>query len=311
MLFISILNYHNAAATAQCLNGLSTVCERLDFRIIVADHSATSEIETITLGIPPTLAKRSEFYHRPSNPGFARGHNGNFAVARPQPEDIFLILNNDVYFPDPLIFEDMIMHCAPRTILGSVITRSSDGQIWFAGGHINRFTGDARPRKVRLSRAIVETDFLCGCCIMMRAEVFSALGGFDETFFMYAEDLDFSVRAVRAGFRLRVINRALSHDVGGHLNGQYSDVFLGENTKNRIICLERHQLGLPGIREAIFFGMYLIGRTIQLLMFSTSPIHQIGVVLSGYRAGWRRRATLPLPMSEFKLSAPVNEVIQT
>src|SRR5690242_2892927 len=106
MLFISILNYHNAAATAQCLNGLSTVCEGLEFRVIVGDHSLRSEVETIRLGISPAVANKSEFYHRPNNPGFGRGHNQNFAVCHCKPEDIFLILNNDVCFPDPLILED-------------------------------------------------------------------------------------------------------------------------------------------------------------------------------------------------------------
>lgn len=296
MLLISILNYHNAAATAHCLNALSRICHRLEFRIIVGDHSTESEIEKIQLSISPEIAEKTEFYHRPNNPGFGRGHNDNFGVAALHPKDIFLILNNDVYFPDPLILKDMLRFCGPETILGSVITRCTDKQIWFSGGHVNRFTGDTRPLKLKLIGEIVDTDFLCGCCMMMQSDTFEVLGGFDETFFMYAEDLDFSLRAVRMGFRLRVVNRELAHSIGGHSGGQYSDLFLRENTKNRLICLARHKPGVAGIREVHFFAVYFVGRVVQLLLFSKAPIRQLRAVISGLREGFRLRRAVPVPM---------------
>lgn len=289
MLFISVLNYHSAAATAHCLNGLEGACGGSQFRAIVGDHSTECEVERIKSSISSRALERIDFYYRPNNPGFARGHNQNFVISGIKPSDVFLVLNNDIDFPDPAIFNVMIKRCAPGTILGCVITRSSDRKIWFSGGRLNRFTGDARPVKATPNDEIVDTDFLCGCCMMMCAADFETLGGFDETFFMYAEDLDFSLRAVQQGFRLRVVNRELTHSVGGYSDGQYSDLFLHENTKNRLICLVRHQLGVPGIRVIYFLLMYCLGRTVQLCLFSKARLRQIKAVISGAMDGWRCR----------------------
>ena len=43
---------------------------------------------------------------------------------------------------------------------------------------------------------------LCGCAILFRAEALCAVGAFDATYFMYGEDVEWSVRAAHAGWRL-------------------------------------------------------------------------------------------------------------
>ena len=45
----------------------------------------------------------------------------------------------------------------------------------------------------------VEVDWVCGACLAVRAAQFVELGGFDETFFVYSEDVSFGRRARAAG----------------------------------------------------------------------------------------------------------------
>jgi GT2 family glycosyltransferase len=52
-------------------------------------------------------------------------------------------------------------------------------------------------------------------CVLVRTMAFRGVGGFDEGFFMYYEDVDFCIRLQRAGWRLTLEPRAVVHHRGG------------------------------------------------------------------------------------------------
>lgn len=291
MLRISIVNYCDAVATAKCIQSIHDCCRETPHRFIVADHSPQSEIESIKAEIGSSVANLIVFRRSPDNPGFAVGHNRNFETSMWQPEDIFLIVNNDVELRDSQVLIEMMSQCATGTLVGCVITKSEDGAVWFAGGKINRITGDVRAQRRRPRAATVESDILCGCCIMTRASDFADLHGFDETFFMYAEDIDLAIRAVEKGYRLVIVNKVITHRVGSGYAGRYSSLYLYENTKNRLICLMRHHLGVPFIRESYFVSKYLLLRLLQLFIFSRAPFEQSRAVVRAFADGLRATRT--------------------
>jgi GT2 family glycosyltransferase len=62
---------------------------------------------------------------------------------------------------------------------------------------------------------IVEVEGLVGTFLMFKKDIFLKLGGFDEKFFFYAEDLDLSLRALKSGYKLFLLNYlVVEHDVG-------------------------------------------------------------------------------------------------
>ncbi|HVY62059.1 MAG TPA: glycosyltransferase family 2 protein, partial [Planctomycetota bacterium] len=66
----------------------------------------------------------------------------------------------------------------------------------------------------------VEEPFIAACVMLVRREAYERLGGLDETFFMYCEDVEWSMRARRAGYELGgsrdiVVRHGLSQSSGG------------------------------------------------------------------------------------------------
>lgn len=71
-----------------------------------------------------------------------------------------------------------------------------------------------------------EVDVVSGCLLLVRAEAWDALGGFDPDFFMYGEDVDLSLRARRLGYRPVLQPAAVVTHVGGASSRQRADKML-------------------------------------------------------------------------------------
>ena len=83
--------------------------------------------------------------------------------------------------------------------------------VWFAGGRLE-WLDIARIGKhiaTPLSTEGYETQFVTGCCLIARREVWEQTNGFDERFFLYFEDIDLNIRAQKQGWVSRVVPQAV------------------------------------------------------------------------------------------------------
>lgn len=83
-------------------------------------------------------------------------------------------------------------------------------------------------------------DHVIGAFYMMRRDVFRALGGFDERFFVYLEDLDLSLRVARAGMVTRFIAEPRSFHLGGGVSRQVKAERLFYATRSRLLYAFKH-----------------------------------------------------------------------
>jgi GT2 family glycosyltransferase len=286
MLTISILNYRNWQATIRCVQEVAAACASSEFRILIRDNSEEPELELIR-GALAEARFRIDYFASPDNPGFGGGHNSNFLEVEHDPTDQFLILNNDIRISDPFCIRAMLDLSREDRIVSCVVRNSRTNDIWFAGGRINSATGDLAILHNELEGDLWETDFVSGCCMMIPVPMFQELGGFDESFFMYGEDLDLCLRARDAGAHMVLVNHSLIHEVGSGQRGHYSDLYLYEGTKNRIRTLKKHKLGLPVLRTAYCVAKYGIARSVQLMFYSSDRGRQIITVWRGIVDGYR------------------------
>jgi GT2 family glycosyltransferase/ADP-heptose:LPS heptosyltransferase len=146
------------------------------------------------------------------------GRNVNFGARHSSGK--FLLLMNDDVFLEPDAVALMMREFKPD--VGMVANRLMypDGTVYHAGkrrspgergwGHIN-----CRQRHWEIKEP-VEMENVCGACVMVRRKAFYDIAGFDETFFLFAEDDDFALRLRRAGWKIMYT----PHSWGVHLEHQ-------------------------------------------------------------------------------------------
>jgi GT2 family glycosyltransferase len=145
------------------------------------------------------------------NRGFARAVNEGCRRARGQ---WLLLLNPDVRVPEE--FLDRVLESAerltasdPRVGIVGFQLRHADGSRQGSTGPFptlaNVLAGLLRPRSRRRCQPLrgprrQPAPWVTGCCLLVRRECWEALGGFDEDFFLYYEDVDLCRRARAAGW---------------------------------------------------------------------------------------------------------------
>ena len=164
------------------------------------------------------------------NLGFAGGNNRGFAETS---GDKVLLLNPDAFVSDPdLISElaDFLDRNPDHGGVGCKLTypdgRHQVGDAGFAPAPSTVFShafGLARvfgtkglflpPQK---DLAPIEVDWISGALFMVRRDVLERVGGLDESFFMYAEDVEFGCRIRSAGWKIAYLpSRSAVHVQGG------------------------------------------------------------------------------------------------
>jgi GT2 family glycosyltransferase len=92
----------------------------------------------------------------------------------------------------------------------------------------NRF--ESRPwahgRLAWMAGRIVGRNWFTAACVLVRAAAFRNVGGFDERFFMYFEDVDLCIRLENAGWRLAGVDGAVARHVGGFTrNSEVDEIY--------------------------------------------------------------------------------------
>jgi GT2 family glycosyltransferase len=131
-----------------------------------------------------------------------------------------------------------------------------------------------------------EIDQVIGAFFLVRRELFNALHGFDERFFMYFEEVDFSYRARQAGWHSVYLAEAQAFHAGGGTSNQVRARRLFYSLRSRLMYAFKHFTLVGAI--AVLLATFLIepvSRSVQaLLRRSWSSLEE---TWTGYSLLWR------------------------
>jgi GT2 family glycosyltransferase len=207
---VVVVAYNAGGFLRDCI---ASICStQPDVEIVLVDNASTdAAVDEVEKEFPGITVVRSE-----RNAGFGAGNNLGVAHAR---RDLLVFLNPDTVVTDgwldvlvrPLVEDPTVGLVTPK-----VLRRDRPDSINVAGLEVH-LSGISMCRGLGLPRAALdeaaEVAAISGVAFAVRRDVFEAIGGFDEGFFLYLEDVDLSVRAWLAGYRcLYVTGAVVLHD---------------------------------------------------------------------------------------------------
>ena len=162
---------------------------------------------------------------------YAKGYNEAIFNIKNDDSDYYLLLNNDTICDHNLLksFSIAIKKYGSDCVMGAkILYIKNKRKIWFAGGKfgiLNFFISHNGIRKndsIKYDNDSV-TDYITGCCLLISKNNFYKLNGFDESFNMYGEDVDLSIRAQNIGLKCYYISKAkIWHYVSASYGGNHS-----------------------------------------------------------------------------------------
>ena len=220
-----VLNWNGRDLTLDCLSSLEKITYP-NVKVYVIDNGSSDNSVTEIQNQFPDF----EIIQLPENYGFSRGNNAGFQLVK-QKADFTIFLNNDTvvdpYFVEPLINE-MESNSTVKQATPKIFYADDLEYIWFGGGKINLWAGWIRHLGIRQKDSTQfsfnrNVDYATGCCVCMRTEDFESIGMFDESFFMYGEDVDLSLRFREQGGQILFVPESkIWHKVSSSIGAQFS-----------------------------------------------------------------------------------------
>ncbi len=163
-----------------------------------------------------------------------------------QRADFILLLNNDTVV-DECFLEHLLSTAAQWPDSGILCPRivhlTNPRKPWYVGGVFSLWSGIPVQagwwRSADCGEAPREADYATGCAMLIKPAVVRAIGSFDSDFFAYCEDLDFSLRAREAGFKIVFVPASLVyHGVDNHARHVFDTIYY--STRNLLEVMRRH-----------------------------------------------------------------------
>jgi GT2 family glycosyltransferase len=252
-----IVHWQDAADTLGCVE---SVRAEGGIELVVVDNASREPIGA-------ALGRRARCLRSPENRGYAGGANLGIRAALDAGADVVLLLNNDVRLHpganaaalDALAGDARIAAVGPK-----VLARENPSRLWLAWGDVTwgqslvALRGAGKADGPAFSRP-ADVDWIAGCAMWLRRAALEAVGGFDEAFFAYHEEVDWCTRARAAGWRVRYTPAAVVTHTGRGAAGGPAAVRIRKYfaARNSILFARKHATWLQGTKLAGFLAMSL------------------------------------------------------
>ena len=261
---VIIVNWNGGALLGQCVRHLQAQTRPPD-RVLLVDNASTDN----SLALLPAW-RLLTVLRMDSNLGFAAGNN--HAIAQCDTEYVAL-LNPDAFAaPDWLeqLLQSANTHPASAAFGSRQLCHEDPTRLDGIGDcyHLSGMAWRQGHGHVQQARHLVEQDIFtpCAAAALYRRAAIVALGGFDENFFCYMEDVDLGFRLRLAGHTARYVPSAVVRHVGSATSGgRHSDFSVFHGHRNMVWTFVKN---MPAPLLWLLLPWHLAANLAALIVFS-------------------------------------------
>jgi GT2 family glycosyltransferase len=268
---IILLNWNSYDVTEDCLLSLRELNYQNVEVVLVDNGSTDGSVEEISRNFPELRLIKND-----KNLGFTGGNNVGIRDVLDRGTDYILLLNNDtVVAPDFLA--ELVRVAESDAKIGMLNPKiyffEPRDRIWYAGA-IHKCWWSF-PKIIGLHKRdngnydqIREVSFVTGCALLIKAGVVRQIGLLDEMFFFGFEDVDWSVRAIQAGFKAVFVPSSViwhkdSYVTRNNTGKQFRDYY---SMRNCILFARKHLATRYWPLFVFSLGRYLVYHTAGYLV---------------------------------------------
>lgn len=270
---IIIVNYNAGQVLINCLNSIESHLQVVNYEVIIVDNCSTDgSLSVVEKKFPQIIIHRQE-----KNTGFGAGSNLGANIAK---GEFLLFLNPDTLVKDNILLplvelaqkESSIGVVGPNLLnLDGTFQYSTQStlSVWkeFLIKQNKKYNLHAQTVSIQS-----EVSFVTGAAFFVRKKTFEAVGGFDENFFMYFEDVDLCLRVKKQGWKIIYTPKVSLIHIKGYSSRNISDAIAIEYRRSQIYYYQKHR----SLWEQVFIRIYLV---LKFSIVVTTKKEYINVIL--------------------------------
>lgn len=242
---VIVVNWKKYDISEKCIESILE-CDYPNFKILLVDNeSDNKKVKNLK------FRNEIEIIQNKKNEGFSKANNIGIDYALKNNYDYTILINNDTIVEKNLI--EVLLKTAQAknfSVVQPLILNYNGKEIWNAGGRINYFFGNFITLKKlgnSLNSSHELTEWFTGCCCLFKTKIFKDIGKLDERFFAYYEDVDFSLRLKKYGYKIGFTSKtqiyhyeSFSSISNNSKGGKLSPYIHYLNIRNHILILKKH-----------------------------------------------------------------------
>lgn len=238
---IIILHLNDQSALRACLRSCQSI-QYGNYEIIVIENGSSVPLDLDELkGLSGHV---SQIIKSPVNVGYAKGNNLGIRTALDHGSDYVMLLNDDTEVA-PNFLAVLVRVGNENDYVGAlgpcIYYFDEPKRVWFAGARLDYHTcqvADAQYGRVKQEGqpTVFASDWLTGCCMLMKKQAIDMVGLLDERFFIYWEDVDWGLRLHASGLRNVVVPSAnIWHKISVTMGGADSPRKVYHKTRSHLL----------------------------------------------------------------------------
>ncbi|HEV7396252.1 MAG TPA: glycosyltransferase family 2 protein [Pyrinomonadaceae bacterium] len=264
---VIIVNWNSLELTSSAIRSLQEQTKDIDFEVILVDNGSTRDSSAVELELrfpEVTMIKN------PDNRGFSKACNQGLAVAR---GEYLLLLNSDTLqienaldkavkymkqYTDIGVLGIRHLNNDPARSLQASVSEFPDP--WAEVLNILGWSGAGASISESSPSEARDVDWVCGSFLMMRRHCLANTGSLDERYFVYDEDIDWCLRAKKAGWRVHFWPGTCLIHLGAASNLLMKDKTFA-HFRSRLTYIRRHHSLFSAGAYYLAVGLRLTGAT--------------------------------------------------